>query len=102
DFKPEEWEAITKAAATQKRLPYYDQRSRYLPNWAGILETGQQHDEPGFRRGLAVRTGVSTGHAHHDSLDLKIAAHGLPLVLDAGQRPGYTKPASIESVVHNI
>lgn len=98
---PDDWAAILAAAATQKRLPYYDQRSRYLPNWGGFLETGQQHDELSFRRGLAVRTGLNFGHAHEDSLDLQVAAHGLPLVLDAGQRPGYTQPPSQVVQVHN-
>lgn len=101
DYSSEEWAAITKAADTLKRLPYFDQRSRYLPNWAGFLETGQQHDELSFRRGVALRTGLNYGHAHDDSLDLQVSAHGLPLVLDGGQRPGYTSPGSSKAAVHN-
>lgn len=101
EYAPEEWKAIEEAAATRTQLPFYEQRSRYLPNWATILETGQQHTDPRFRRGVAIRTGLSVGHSHEDSMDLQVAAHGLTLVQDAGQRPGYAAPSSSPAAVHN-
>jgi hypothetical protein len=101
EYTPENWQAITEAAATRTQLPFFEQRSRYVPSWATILETGQQHTDPRFRRGLAIRTGVNYGHHHNDSMDLQVAAHGLTLVQDAGQRPGYTRPGSSAVAVHN-
>ncbi len=101
-YHPEQWRAIEQAAAAVRRLPWLDQPSRYVANWAGVLEGGRQHDDYRFRRGAFLRTGRGIGHAHDDSLDLQIAAHGLPLVVDLGQRPGYTKPASGYACVHNV
>ena len=42
------------------------------------------------------------GHHHNDSLDLQLYAHGLPVTVDGGQRPGYCRPNDKETRVHNL
>ena len=92
-----------RTAATQvKRMPWFENESRMVPNWAGVLEGGTQHNDIRFRRSAMVRTGWGSGHHHADSLDLQLCAFGLPMLVDAGQRPGYTAPASGLSAVHNV
>ncbi|MEI6421956.1 MAG: heparinase II/III family protein, partial [Lentisphaerota bacterium] len=100
-FQQDEWERICKAADTVERMPYLTQPSRSVPNWAGIIETGKRHDDFRFRRGAVVRTGCNYGHNHSDSLDLQLAAHGVQMVIDSGQRPGYSTPHSGTSALHN-
>jgi len=97
-----EWAAITRAAATLKRAPYLTQPSRIVSNWFGLLETGRQYDDPRFRRNVLLRTGHGWGHHHHDTLDLQIHAHGYPMTVDGGQRPGYSKPADRGTRQHNL
>lgn len=96
-----EWKRIEEAAASVKRAPWLDLRSRVLANWFGALETGLRHDDPRFRRAAYVRAGVGYGHAHADTLDLQIVAHGLPMTVDGGQRSGYSKPNDRFSRIHN-
>lgn len=97
-----EWKAIEDAAALVKRAPWLENRSRVMPMWAGVLETGIQHDDPRFRAAAYVRLGFGVGHAHNDSLDLQVTAHGLPATIDGGQRPGYSRPGDASSRVHNV
>ncbi len=97
-----QWQAIETAAAQLHRAPWLDQPSRVLPNWAGILETGHEHDDPRFRRAAYLRTGLGYGHHHDDSLDLQFVAHGLPMLIDGGQRLGYTVPSDTIRRVHNV
>ena len=96
-----EWAAIEAAADKQPRAPWLDNRSRVLPTWAGILESGLEHDDHRFRRAAYVRVGYGIGHEHQDSLDLQVVAHGLPMTIDGGQRRGYTIPTDSASFVHN-
>lgn len=95
---------IEKAAATVKRAPWLDNRSRVLPMWAGILESGREHDDLRFRRAAYIRVGFGTGHEHADSLDLQVVAHGLPATVDGGQRsaPRYSSPADHSTRIHNL
>lgn len=102
DQSDAEWTAIEAAAATVKRAPWLDLRSRQVYNWAGILETGLAHDDWRFRRAVYVRTGLGIGHEHGDSLDLQVVAHGLPMTMDGGQRGGYSTPGSGTTRVHNL
>lgn len=92
---------LERAAARQPRAPWLDNRSRVLPAWAGILETGLEHDDYRFRRAAYVRVGYGVGHQHQDALDLQVVAHGLPMTIDGGQRRGYTIPTDAASFVHN-
>jgi len=97
-----EWREIERAAATVKRAPWLDNRSRQVYNWAGILESGLEFDDYRFRNAVYVRTGLGIGHAHSDGLDLQIVSHGLPMTVDGGQRPGYSTPADAAGRVHNV
>jgi len=96
------WAAIEKAAATVGRAPYLDNPSRAVTQWASILESGRQHDDFRFRRTVYVRTGMGWGHHHNDTLDLQIYAHGLPMTVDGGQRPSYSKPGDRSTRMHNL
>lgn len=102
DFADAEWARIEAAAATVKRAPWLDLKSRQLYNWAGVLEAGQELDDPLLRRAAYLRTGLGIGHDHADSLDLQYFMLGLPMTVDGGQRPGYTAPGDAASRVHNL
>jgi hypothetical protein len=97
----DQWSKIEAAAKQVRRAPWLDNRSRFIANWAGILETGLEYDDYRFRRAVYVRTGVGKGHEHADTLDLQLLAHGLPMTVDDGQRSGYCKPNSRFSCIHN-
>ncbi len=96
-----EWAEITAAAGRRRRAPWLDNRSRDLANWAGILETGLEHDDYRFRRAAYLRLGLGSGHEHADAMDLQVVAHGLPMTVDDGQRSGYSKPNSRFTRIHN-
>ncbi|MFW6164444.1 MAG: hypothetical protein ACODAJ_16865, partial [Planctomycetota bacterium] len=100
-FDDEEWMAAERAAQRCPRAPWLENRSRVLPMWAGILEAGTEHDDPRFRRAAYLRVGHGMGHHHDDTLDLQVVAHGLPMTIDGGQRPGYSSPADRTSRIHN-
>jgi hypothetical protein len=70
--------------------------------WAGVLEAGLEHDDYRFRRAAYLRLGFGMGHQHYDSLDLQVVAHGLPMTIDGGQRPGYSTPGDRTTRVHNL
>ncbi len=97
-----EWTAIEKAAEDVKRAPWLDNRSRVMPMWAGVLETGTAHDDRRLRAAAYVRLGFGIGHQHSDSLDLQVHSHGLPATIDGGQRGGYSRPGDSISRVHNV
>lgn len=97
-----EWAAIEQAAATVKRAPWLETRSRVIINWFGLLESGLQFDDPRFRRNVYLRVGKGYGHAHLDTLDLQGHAHGFPFTIDGGQRSGYSVPNDAKSRVHNL
>jgi len=96
-----DWRAVEDAAAKQ-RNPWFANRSRALSAWAGVLESGVEHDDFRFRRALTVRVGNGWGHAHSDTLDLNIFAHGCVMAADGGQRPGYGHPECYASFTHNV
>ena len=96
-----DWKRIEEAAATLRRAPWLDNRSRAVEDWFGALESGLDHDDFRLRRAAYVRTGIGYGHAHDDALDLQFVAHGLPMTIDGGQRSGYSKPNDRQTRVHN-
>ena len=102
DQSDAEWAEIERAAGRQRRAPWLENRSRVMPMWAAVLETGHQHDDSRFRRAAYVRLGFGTGHQHYDTLDLQLVAHGLPFTVDGGQRPGYSVPGDRTTRVHNL
>ena len=97
-----EWAAIEQSAATVKRAPWLETRSRVIINWFGLLESGVQFDDPRFRRNVYLRVGKGYGHAHLDTLDLQGHAHGFPFTIDGGQRSGYSVPNDAKTRVHNL
>lgn len=101
DWSGAEWAEIGQAAATVPRAPWMENRSRILPNHAAFLESGVPHDDVRFRRSVQVRLGTGKGHSHCDTLDLQVFAHGFPVTLEAGQRPGYSNPPDWMTRVHN-
>ncbi|MGD8238113.1 MAG: hypothetical protein PVH68_06140 [Armatimonadota bacterium] len=97
-----EWNEVEMAAAGVERAPWLESRSRQVYNWFGALETGVAYDDFSARRGAYVRIGAGIGHQHSDTMDLQFYAHGLPMTIDGGQRPGYTTPPDRMSRVHNV
>lgn len=95
-----EWAELQKAAEGQ-RHPVFENKSRVLSDWFGILESGTESDDFRFRRAAGLRVGTGYGHAHDDPLDLQIWAQGVPLAADSGQRPGYVNPQSSSLISHN-
>lgn len=97
-----EWTEIEKAALLCRRAPWLENRSRAMPMWATVLESGLTHDDYRFRTAAYVRTGYGYGHQHADTLDLQVVAHGLPATIDGGQRSGYANPADASTKMHNV
>ncbi len=77
-------------------------KSRVLSDWATILETGSQYDDTRFRRAAAITMATGAGHAHHDTLDLRVFAHGCIMSGDFNQRPAYGRPRHQATYVHNL
>jgi len=98
----QEWAEITNAAAQCPRDPYLMNRSRVLSNWGGYLRLHCGHDDWRFQRVAAVRVGTGSGHAHSDTLDLRLFAFGLTMATDFNQRPAYGWPAHHMTRVHNV
>jgi len=96
-----DWAELEKAAATLRRPPFMENKSRFVANWAGILESGLQQDDFRFRRAVMLRLGVGSGHSHADTFDLQYFAHGCAMTADGGQRGGYSTPGDDISRVHN-
>jgi len=101
-YSDAEWKEIEAAATGVTRHPWLATRSRFLPNWGAFLEAGVRYDDVRFRRSAMVRIGQGWGHHHDDVLDLQLHAHGYPMTIDGGQRPGYTKPGDRMTRTHNL
>ena len=97
-----EWQEIEAAADKCPRAPWLENRSRFVANWFGVLETGTEHDDFRFRRAAMLRIGSGRGHSHADMLDLQVYAHGYPATIDGGQRGGYSQPGDGAEFVHNV
>lgn len=97
-----EWAEIEAAAAKVPRAPWLENRSRQVYNWFAALEAGVPASDFAARRGAYLRIGAGIGHEHSDSLDLQFYAHGLPMTIDGGQRPGYSTPSDRSGLVHNL
>jgi hypothetical protein len=98
---PEEWAKIEKLAQTA-RDPLLAARSRVLPEWQAVLESGYEFDDPRAHAAASLRIGTGTGHGHADTMDLRLWAHGLCMVGDAGMRPDYGRPDHTVTRVHNL
>ena len=102
DESDAEWAEIEAAAARQPRAPWLLNRSRVLPNWAGILEGGGEHDDFRCRRAVIVRVGQGWGGHHCDALDLQIFTHGVPMTGEMGTAPGDSQPPALATRLHNL
>ncbi|HJN08710.1 MAG TPA: hypothetical protein QF564_08450 [Pirellulaceae bacterium] len=102
DESDEQWAAVEAAAAKQGRNPLLAGQSRVLANWAGILESGQDSDDYRFKRTVYMRVGTGHGHAHGDTLDLQVMAHGVRMVNDLGHRGSYAQPSPVSTITHNV
>lgn len=99
-----EWAEVTRIAATAKD-PFLTQESRVMGGFGlAVLEEGADNPNPLLKRAVTLRTGVGTGHAHPDSLDLQFYAHGLRMLSDLGGRTmgQYGKPSCMTTYVHNV
>lgn len=101
DETQQEWDELAKAAQTQTRNPWMENKSRVLSAWGGILEGGTDSDDFRFRRAATVRVGLGWGHSHRDTLDLQVFALGCQMSPDGGQRPGYGHPDCPMTMNHN-
>jgi len=72
---------------------------------AAILESGQYSGDPLAMRAVGVRTGIGRGHAHQDTLNIEIFAHGCRMSPDLGGRhepPRKGSPNMRSNKVHNL
>ncbi len=70
-----------------------------------VLETGEAQEDPLRMRAAAVHTGIGRGHAHQDTLNLDLFAHGCRMAPDLGGRhegPNRGSPNMRWNKVHNL
>lgn len=100
-----EWDEITKAAATV-RDPIVHSASTLLEGYGmATLEEGVDAADRRQKNAIMFRFGVASGHAHADTLDYEIYAHGCRMSSDLGGReanPKYGKPNCLHTFVHNV
>jgi hypothetical protein len=99
-----EWAEVTQAAGAAKD-PFLRQESRVMGGFGlVVMEEGADNPDPLLKRTVTLRTGVGTGHAHPDSLDLQFYSHGLRMLSDLGGRTmsQYGKPSCMSTYVHNV
>jgi len=99
------WAHIREAAAAA-RDPAVFTRSAVAEGFGlATLEEGGDNADRRHRNAVMFRFGgIGSGHAHADTLDLEIYAHGVRMSGDLGGRPdaGYGYPKTLVSRVHNI
>jgi len=99
-----EWDKIVKAAGEAPRDPRLDQASRVLSGFGlTCLEEGTQSKNMADKAALTMRTGVASGHAQPDTLNIELNAYGVRFLSDLGGRPDgrYGKPLCSSSYTHN-
>lgn len=70
-----------------------------------ILEEGQFQKDPSKQIGVALYYGIGRGHAHADTLNLELVAHGVRAMTDLGGRHEgklHGKPNMRSNRVHNL
>jgi len=102
DTPDAEWAEIVAAAKECPRDPFLMNRSRVLSNWGGYITSNPGLDDFRFMREATVRVGTGWGHAHSDTLDLRLFAFGCTMVSDFNQRPAYGWPRHQMSRCHNL
>jgi len=91
-------------AASKKcpRDPFLMNKSRVLSDWGGYLRLESDSDDWRMHRELAIRVGTGWGHAHSDTLDLRLFAFGMTMSGDFNQRPAYGWPPHHHTKCHNV
>ncbi len=99
-----EWQEIVNVARTQ-RDPIRHATSHVLEGYGiAALEEGSESGDLRHKNTVMLRFGVASGHAHPDTLDLEVYAHGLRMSSDLGGRifGKYGRPSCMSSFVHNV
>lgn len=104
DVTPEDREAII-ADANNTGDPLLHQTSRVQSGFGiAVMEAGQDVPDSMFKRTAVIRTGVASGHAQSDSLNLALYAYGIRMAPDIGGRGmgSYGRPSTHHSRLHNL
>ncbi|MCC7517886.1 MAG: hypothetical protein IT578_01740 [Verrucomicrobiae bacterium] len=99
-----EWQQIVKAAQAG-RDPVRHAASRVLEGFGiAVLEEGSDAEDLRHKNAAMLRFGIGSGHAHPDTLDLEVYAHGFRMSSDLGGRHlgRYGHPSCMSSYVHNV
>lgn len=100
----DQWEKV-RAAATDERDPLLHSHSGVMEGY-GIarLEEGSEATDLRHKNAIMLRFGIGSGHAHPDTLDLEVFAHGLRMSSDLGGRASgkYGRPTCMSTFVHNV
>lgn len=98
------WASIV-AAAKSQRDPLLHSQSRVTEGFGTArLEANVDAADPRLKFGTMLRFGVGSGHAHPDTLDLGVFAHGIRATSDLGGRASgrYGRPTCMTTFVHNL
>jgi len=98
----ETWQQIEEKAKTVGGNPLLMPNPRVMANWAGILEHGTGAQDFRFLTSVQMRIGTGYGHAHDDTLDLLLNAHGVRMLNDLCWRGSYSSPKPNRTQMHNV
>ena len=83
-----------------------DYPSRVIEGFGqAILDAGQDEANPLAKRAVSIHTGIGRGHAHQDTLNIEIFAHGCRLAPDLGGRHAgrnRSSPNMRRNRMHNV
>lgn len=98
------WQAIRDTAA-QIRDPMLHTTSRVVEGFGvAAMEENADSADPRLKFASMLRFGIGSGHAHPDTLDLEVFAHGIRMSADMGGRLSgqYGRPTCMSTKVHNL
>ena len=93
-----------RAQADKERDPLLHQISRVQDGFGmAVMESGQDVPDPRYKRTTLIRTGIATGHAQSDTLNLDLHAFGCRMAPDLGGRSqsNYGRPNVALTRQHN-
>lgn len=99
-----EWTAVCDAAAGQ-RDPVLHGGSQVLEGFGfATLEEGTASADYRHKNAVMLQTGIGSGHAHCETLNYEVFAHGLRMSSDLGGRASsmYGRPQVMATRVHNL
>ncbi len=103
DISDRGWKNIVKVAETQVD-PLLHSESRIVEGFGTArLDANSSATDPRLKFGTMLRFGVGSGHAHNDTLDIGVFAHGIRATSDVGGRSSgrYGRPNCMSTYVHN-